>query len=163
MSSTNNCESLRSRRFIHLHERIAPLWGNPTLWRMPVGEGRRLAPVCEVAPGTNPGFFATRRVVRSSPCQSCASATASSLSLAEATCNATTVRRAGGNGFSSPRSYVSIPALAAIERDCRAGQLVQYGCAGRGKAVTAALSISRAPGIAVPYRGRRHAKLYLPV
>ena len=36
MSLTNNCESLRSRRFIHLHERIAPLWGNPTLWRMPV-------------------------------------------------------------------------------------------------------------------------------
>ena len=56
MSSTNNCESLQSRRFIHLHESIAPLWGNPTLWRMPVGEGRRLAPVCEVAPGTNPGF-----------------------------------------------------------------------------------------------------------
>ena len=62
MSLTNNCESLRSRRFIHLHERIAPLWGNPTLWRMPVGEGRRLAPVCEVAPGTNPSqFLATPR------------------------------------------------------------------------------------------------------
>ena len=163
MSSTNNCESLRSRRFIHLHEVSHPFGETRRCGECPSAKEEGSRPCARLPPELTQDFLATRRVVRSSPCQSCASATASSLSLAEATCNATIVRRAGGNGFSSPRSYVSIPALAAIERDCRAGQLVQYGCAGRGKAVTAALSISRAPGIAVPYRGRRHAKLYLPV